>query len=207
VLRSILKESGVTIHNDGITEHIRAQEDEYFRKKDRELVEMLRQADADAKARRALEQETGLHDPQMLRELDELGFTPDTVSLLPLVPLLQVAWAKAGVSTAERTMILKLARARGIEDGSVADHVLKLWLDVKPSEDTFHKAARLISAIVESPDHRVNVGADELLEYCEKIAHCSGGIFGIGVVSPEERAAIQEIAASLRDRRGPMDPS
>jgi tellurite resistance protein len=190
----------VTINKDGITEHIRGQEDEYFRKKDRELVEMLRKADADTKVRQALEQETGLHDPDMLRELDLLGFTPDTVALLPLVPVLQVAWATAGVSNAERTMILKLARSRGIADGSTADHVLKLWLEVKPSEETFHKATRLINAIIESPAHRVHVSADELLEYCEKIAHASGGIFGIRVVSAEERAAIHEIAAALKAR-------
>jgi hypothetical protein len=189
----------VTIDSDGITEHIRAQEDEYFRKKDLELVELLRKADAESKAQQALEQETGLHDPEMLRELDALGFTPATIALLPLVPVLQVAWAKAGISTGERAMILKLARARGIADGSVADHVLKLWLDVKPSDDTFHKATRLISAIIESPDHRVHVTADELLEYCEKIAHSSGGIFGIGAVSHEERAAISEIAAALKN--------
>jgi hypothetical protein len=163
----------VTIDKDGITDHIRAQEDEYFRRKDRELVEMLRKADADAKARRALERETGLHDP-----------------------------AKAGVSNAERTLILNLARARGIAEGSPADHQLKVWMDVKPSDDTFHKAARLIGAIVDSPDHRVPVNADTLLEYCDRIAHASGGIFGIGVVSPEERAAIEEIAASFKDRRG-----
>jgi hypothetical protein len=195
----------VTIHDDGISDNIRAQEEEYFRRKDRELVEMLRRADAQAKARQALEQQTGLHDPAMLRELDALGFTPDTVSLLPLVPVLQVAWAKAGIDTSEREMILQLARSRGIADGSAADHVLKLWMDVKPSEETFRKAARLISAIVESPDHHVDVKPDELLSYCEKIAHCSGGIFGIGAVSPEERAAIETIAASL-NRRGPLRP-
>jgi hypothetical protein len=187
----------VTINKNGITEHIRNQEDEYFHRKDRELVEMLRRADTAAKARQALERETGLHDPAMLRELDQLGFTPETIALLPLVPVLQVAWAKAGVSAAERTKILDLARARGIADGTVADHVLKLWLEVKPSEETFDKATRLISAIIDAPDHRVHVSAEELLEYCEKIAHSSGGIFGIGAVSPEERAAISEIAASL----------
>jgi hypothetical protein len=194
----------VTIHQDGITDHIRAQEEEYFRRKDRELVERLRRADAERKAQQAIERETGLHDAEMLRQLDELGFTPDTIALLPLIPLLQVAWAKAGVSNAERQMILALARSRGIQNDSVADHALKLWMDAKPSEDTFQKATRLISAIIGSPDHRVHIDTDELLAYCEKIAHCSGGIFGIGVVSAEERAAIAKIAASLKetDRRG-----
>lgn len=188
------------IKQDGITDHIRAQEDEYFRKKDRELVEMLRKADAAAKARQALEQETGLHDPAMLRELDLLGFTPETITLLPLVPVLQVAWAKAGISVQERKLILKLAESRGIKEGSPADRQLKRWLDVKPSEETFRKARRLISAIIDAPDHQLTLIPDRLIANCERIAHCSGGLFGIHVVSPRERAVLQEIAAAVKKR-------
>jgi hypothetical protein len=188
------------INKDGITEHIRAHEEEYFRKKDRELIENLRRADAVARERQALEQETGIHDPDMLRDLAVLGFTPDTIALLPLMPVLQVAWAKAGVSTAERKLILDLARSRGIAAGGPAHHQLIEWLDSKPSEDTFHKATRLIGAIIEAPEHRVHVDAHELIDYCDKIAHASGGLFGIGKVSHEERAVLQEIAQGLKGR-------
>ena len=188
------------INKDGITEHIRAQEEEYFRKKDRELIENLRQADAVAKERLALEQETGIHDPEMLRDLALLGFHPDTIALLPLVPVLQVAWAKAGVSTPERRLIVNLARSRGIAPGSPADHQLAEWLDAKPSEDTFHKATRLISAMIAAPEHRVEITAHDLIEYCDQIAHASGGLFGIGTVSHEERAVLEEITEGLRRR-------
>jgi ADP-ribose pyrophosphatase YjhB (NUDIX family) len=187
--------------SDGITDHIRAREDEHFRKKDRELIEKLRRADAEAKARRALEQETGLHDPAMLAELSVLGFTTETIALLPLIPVLQVAWAEGGVTAAERALVLSLARSRGIAPGSAADHQLTDWLEYRPSEDTFHKATRLIAAIVGSPDGgAVHVTADELIAYCDKIAHASGGIFGIGSVSPEEKAALEEIAATIKRR-------
>ena len=188
-------------HSDGITEHIRAREEEHFRKKDRELIEKLRRADTEAKARRALEQETGLHDPAMLAELSLLGFTPDTIALLPLIPVLQVAWAAAGVSAAERALIMSLARPRGIAEGSAADRQLEEWLEHRPSEETFHKATRLIAAIVGSPDGgAVHVTADELIAYCDKIAHASGGIFGIGRVSAEERAALEDITATIKRR-------
>ena len=188
-------------HDDGITDHIRAREEEHFRKKDRELIERLRQADADAKASRALEQQTGIHDPQLLRELRLLGFTTETIALLPFIPLLQVAWAKAGVSTAERTLIVNLARTRGISAGSAADHQLMEWLEHRPSDDTFHKATRLIAAIVDSPDGgALHLTAEELIGLCDRIAHASRGIFGIGRVSPEERAAIAEIAAAVKRR-------
>ena len=187
--------------SDGITDHIRAREDEHFRKKDRELIEKLRRADAEARARRALEQETGLHDPAMLAELSLLGFTPETIALLPLIPVLQVAWAEGGVTAAERALIVNLARSRGITAGSASDHQLAAWLDHRPSEDTFHKATRLIAAIIDSPEGKtVHVTTDELIGYCDKIAHASDGIFGIRRVSHEERAALEEIAAIIKHR-------
>ena len=40
---------------DGITGNIRAHEDDYFRKKDRELIENLRNADVAARQRSVLE--------------------------------------------------------------------------------------------------------------------------------------------------------
>lgn len=187
-------------NEDGIPGHIRAHEDDYFRKKDRELIENLRNADAAAKAQLALEQETGLHDPEMLRELALLGFTPDTISLLPLVPVLQVAWAKAGISIAERALIVNLARSRGIAAGGHADHQLAHWLDIRPSDETFHKATRLIGAMLEAPEQRVDVTADDLIDCCDRIAHASGGIFGIGAVSPAERVVLEEISTTLKTR-------
>lgn len=188
-------------HEDGITDNVRAREEEHFRKKDRELIEKLRQADRDAKANRALEQQTGLHDPGMLNELRALGFTPETIALLPLVPMLQVAWANAGISDAERTMIVNLARTRGIPSGSAADHQLGEWLEHRPSDDTFHKADRLIRAIIDSPGGgALHLSGDELIALCDRIAHASGGIFGIGRVSREEREALAEIASAIKNR-------
>ena len=187
--------------NDGITDDVRKREEEYFRRKDRELIERMRQASASAQARKALEEGTGIHDSDMLRDLEELGFTPETVALLPLIPMIQVAWAEKGVSAAERKAILDLARTRSIAEGSVADRQLKLWLDQKPSAETFRKAMRLIGAMVEHPEQgHADITAKQLLEYCEAIAHASGGMFGIGSVSAEEQAAMQQIAAALKGR-------
>lgn len=188
-------------NDHGITDDIRKREEEYFRRKDRELIEKMRRASEAAQARKALEDETGIHDPDMLEQLEALGFTPDTIPLLPLIPVLQVAWAESGVSPAERKAILDLARARGIVDGSRADQQLKIWLEQRPSGDTFRKAMRLIAAIVEHPEQgHADITADDLLKYCEEIAHASGGLFGIGSVSAEEQAAMQQIAAELKKR-------
>ena len=187
--------------NDGITEDIRKREEEYFRRKDRELIEKMRLASEAAETRKALEGETGIHDPEMLQELEALGFTPATIGLLPLIPVLRVAWAEGGVSPAERKAIVALARARSIVDGSVADHQLATWLDHRPSSETFTKATRLIAAMLEHPSEgHADITADDLLKYCEEIARASGGLFGIGSVSAEEQAAMELIAAELKKR-------
>lgn len=188
-------------NNDGITDEIRKREEEYFRRKDRELLERMRQAAAEAAARKSIESATGIHDVEQIAELQALGFTPETLSLLPLVPVLQVAWAEGGVSSAERTMILDLARSRDIAAGSAADAQLQEWLDEKPSEATFRKASRLIGAMLDQPaGAEMQVSADDLMKYCEQIAHASGGLFGIGKVSAEEKTALQQIAAQLKAR-------
>ena len=44
------------------------------------------------------------------------------------------------------------------------------------------------------------ISADDIIRYCELIAEASGGIFGIGKVSAQERATLAEIAAELKGR-------
>lgn len=188
-------------NTDGITDDIRKREEEYFRRQDRELIEKMRRASAAAQDRLVLETQTGIHDPEMLKQLQDLCFTPGTVGLLPLIPVLQVAWAEGGINSAERAAIANLARSRGITAGSEADRQLSAWLDQRPSAETFRKAMRLIAAIVDHPGEGFqDVTADDLLKYCEQIAHASGGIFGIGAVSAAERAALEQVSVQLKNR-------
>lgn len=183
---------------DGITDEARRREEDYFRKRDRELIEKMRQAAAAAQTRRDLEEKTGLHDPALLRDLEELGFTLETISLLPLVPIVQVAWAEGGVSGAERRLIIQLARARGVQAGTPADRQLGEWLDRRPAADVFTRATRLIRAMLDQPSADADLNADELIRYCESIAAASGGILGMGRISAEERATLAKIAETLK---------
>ena len=183
---------------DGITPDLRSREDEYFRRKDRELVEKMREATAAARTRQDLEAQSGLHDPALLQELEALGFTPDTVSLLPLVPIVQVAWAERGVSDQERALIVRLARERGIAAGSAADVQLGAWLKTRPADEVFARATRLIRAMLDSPDAaRRDLTTEDLIRHCEEIAAASGGVMGFHKISADERALLDEIKAAL----------
>lgn len=187
---------------DIFAERGHALEEEYFRKKDKELIDKMRRVATATDARAAMGRKTGLTDPEMLQELQTLGFTPETVVLLPLVPVVQMSWAEGGVTPAERHLIVKLARARGIDQGGAADRQLSDWLDHRPGEQVFAHAARLIRALLATPGHG-DLRVDELVKYCESIADASGGMLGIiGRVSAEERQLLATLVAELKGRVG-----
>ncbi|HET9265446.1 MAG TPA: hypothetical protein VFO14_20505 [Vicinamibacterales bacterium] len=185
---------------DAFAERGRTLEEEYFRKKDRELIEKMKQAAAAEQARRDMGTKTGLTDPDMLHELEELGFTPETVSLLPLVPLVQMAWAEGGITKDERKMLIDLAHARGMTAGSPAEQQLNDWMARRPDDSVFTRATRLIRAML-SVGGQTDLTADDLVKYCEAIASASGGILGIiGKISAEERALLKSLASELTTR-------
>lgn len=186
---------------DSIRDRGRSLEEDYFRKKDRELVEKLQQRATAEQARADLGRAVGLDDPAIQQELLDLGFTPETVSLLPIVPILQTAWAEGGITPAERDLIVRFARSRGIAEGSAADAQLTAWMTERPPDAVFARAGRLIRALLDSGSASASgLNADDLVAYCESIASASGGVFGIGRISSEERKLLAGIAEDLKGR-------
>ena len=190
--------------HDAFAERGRALEEEYFRKKDRELIEKLRRTAAADQSRDELSKQTGVTDPGLLQDLQELGLTADTVALLPLVPAVELAWAEEGITPAERQMVVSLARSRGITEGSAPDRLLHTWMASRPTPEQFAKARRLISALLDSGAPVVkDLTAEQLVKYCEQIASASGGLFGLPLraISMEERNLLTRIAGDLKTRQ------
>jgi hypothetical protein len=189
--------------HDAFAKRGRALEDEYFRRRERELVEKMRTAAAAEQARGELGKKTGLQDPSLLQELQDLGFTPETVMLLPLVPMLEIAWAEGGITASERHMLVKLARSRGIDEHSAADRQLQTWMTSRPDPAVFERAGSLIAAMLSSGSEEVRGGltGEDLVAQCEKIAAISGGILGMGYISREERELLSRIASDLKTRQ------
>jgi hypothetical protein len=184
---------------DAFAERGRSLEEEYFHRKERELIEKMRVRAAGEEQRRRLGQETGVGDDDVLRDLQELGYTPETVMLLHLVPLIQTAWAEGGVTQKERDLIVKAARSRGITAGSPADQQLDLWLAQRPSDELFEKTLRAIRTILQAqPDDARAASEKDLLALASAIATASGGIVGFHAVSDEERQILAHISEELK---------
>jgi hypothetical protein len=184
---------------DAFAERGRSLEEEYFHRKEREIIEKMRVQAAADEQRRRLGQETGVANDDVLRDLQDLGYTPETVMLLHLVPLIQIAWAEGGVTQQERGLIVKAARSRGITAGSPADQQLDLWLAQRPSSELFEKTLRAIRTILEAqPDDARAASEKDLLSLASAIATASGGIVGFRAVSDEERQILAHISEELK---------
>jgi hypothetical protein len=187
---------------DSFADRRKAHEEEFFHRKEKELIEKARQRAEQEALRESISGVVGTSDHEILEDLRELGYTSDTVALLHLVPLVEVAWAEGKVTEHERDLILEAARLRGVADDSSAYTQLTSWLETRPSEEFFDRTLRVIAALVgHMPDDERQARKRDILDYSTKVAETSGGLLsaiGLGrKVSDEERIVLERIAKAF----------
>jgi hypothetical protein len=187
---------------NSLSERQRGLETEYFRKKEQELIEKMRRRAALAEDRQQMAEATGVADHEVLEALQELGYTAMTIRLMPIVPLVQVAWAEGGVTANERKLLLEIAEARGITPGTPAYDQLVGWLEREPPQEFYDNTLRGLRILLEAiPGDLREESRRSLVEYCAQIAEVSGGILGFGKFSDDERKLIARIATEIGQTR------
>ncbi len=187
--------------DDALRQRGKGLEEEFFHRKEKELIEKLRKQRAAEAQRTELAAAIGNPNEDILRTLQELGYTRDTVSLFHLVPLLNVAWADNKVSNQEREMILEAARLRGVSADSPAYEQLIDWLNNRPSEEFFEQTLRIVGDLLEYAGPGVlKLDRETLLDLSTRVAAASGGILGVGKISSEEQASLDRLATALENR-------
>lgn len=186
------------LHTDHEWEHTKS-EDEYFRRSDAALIDKARQLEAQGRARQLLGQASGIHDSEILDDLARLGFRPETVDLLYLVPLVYVAWSSGSVTRRERELVLREARLRSIDEGSTAYTQLVTWLDLQPSSAFLRDCLHIIRSILKAlPPPERRSAADNLIRSCHQIASASRSLLGLGRrVCAGEKEMLGRIALEL----------
>jgi len=170
-------------------------EREYFYQLDVELIERMRQrADREERERRMAEA-CQIKDPDTLDALERLGYSPKTVSLLCLVPLVQMAWADGWVTHAERNHVLAIARQHGVEENTPASQQLDAWLEWPPSEEFFLGSWRAIRAALSLlPPEERKTRQDALIGQCKDIASAT---WHLGKIGAAEQKMLEEIQKQL----------
>lgn len=178
-------------NKDAFVGRQRGLEAEYIHRKERELLEKLRR-------RRELAEASGVNDDEILKDLEALGYERSTVALLPLVPLVQMAWADGQVGPKEREMILAYAKLRGIEEGSEAHARILKSFERRPPPEDFDRAIRVLHALAGKYQGSQHASGAEIMEYCRRVAESAGGILGIGSrISKEEQELLDRIAEQM----------
>lgn len=182
----------------------KAHEQEYYERRNRELVAKMRDKLAAAEGVEALKAGTGVTDEAILQRLAKAGITPETVPVLHLMPLVQVAWADGTIETGERELLLKAAEERGVASGSAAHTLLEAMLTTRPSQEIFDAALDFIGVLLEAlPESDADDARQNLQHLSMRVARAAGGLFGrFFNVADEEKSALAEISRRLDSKSG-----
>jgi tellurite resistance protein len=189
---------------DILREKERGEEAQYFRRKDQELIQQLREKAQLDDLHKRLGEKLQVEDPELLRKIVAQGLTQESGPALLLAPLVQIAWAEGKVSPEERDEILEIARQRGIEDGSPAHAQLLEWLAKRPSDELFEVSEMSIKVgISVLPPAERDARIKDIVSQCRRVAAASGGsglarLLGLAQsVSLQEEIVLAAITAKL----------
>ena len=178
----------------------KGREEAYFRQKEAELIAALRERGQQQRDRERLAEALGVHDEKILNSFKELGFSRDTVTILHLVPLVQVAWSDGHVSEAERTKIRDLAALRAVIPGTPGYITLERLLDERPPDRVFDFCWRVIRAMFATWSEEKREALEvSLPAYATEVASVSGGLVGFRSISREESVVLQRVAREIAE--------
>lgn len=173
-------------------------EDEYFHRRDRELMEQKRRAEEAVTSRGALASALGVTDDELMGRLQAQGITPELSVLLPWLPAIQVGWLKS-LTAAERDWLVDhINTVQTPPFDAAASARLKEWLANNPGEPLYAAALDALKLQIATlgPDAAAAL-RDKVLNAARGVSAASGGVLGIGSVSGDEKAAIDAIARQL----------
>ncbi len=186
--------------DSGGSKRARVSEDEYFARRDRELIETRRRKEADAAELHRLGEALGLSDAEVLAKLREAGLGPAHVAIVRVLPALEVAWSDGAVGKAEGALLKEQLRRHSDEQQPSAEAVAMLdgFLLARPPDHLFDRARRAAQVAVSAAGEAKGRDlATRIVADARAIAEAAGGLLGLGTVSTPERRALDSLAASL----------
>jgi len=182
----------------------KAMEANYFRQQDARLIDKLRQGAQFDQIAQAVKDKLDIDNPELLRRVRALGITADNAAAFLLAPLVQVAWGGDSVTREERDTVLRIARERGIEDGSPAQTQLLQWLDVRPDDTFFDTAIEVIKyGLSVLPRYEQEERIKRIVDACHDVAKASGSkiswVLGLfDGINSSEASVLDTITKRLR---------
>lgn len=126
--------------------------------------------------------------------------------LLPLVPLVKVAWAEGRITNRERQIVFSAAERNGITPENNLYRKLADWLELHPTDDFYNESLEYLRLSWQNLDaEERNLRFLDILSDCALIAEASGGNSKFQAGGPricdEEFAAVKRVAEKLCEKR------
>jgi tellurite resistance protein len=139
-----------------------------------------------------------MEDIATLRKLSDLGMDDLSYKVLPLLPLVQVAWADGEIQANEKQLILDLAETR-FQIGEEGRLLLQNWLRYRPTAEYVAQGREALVAVAggAEPSQLGDDVLNDVVVLSRAVAKAAGGLFGIGAVSRSESDALEDIARML----------
>ncbi len=187
-----------------LSDREKAMEANYFRQQDAVLIEKLRQQSTFDEIATAVADKLKVDNPDLLQKVRHLGITAETASAFLLAPLVQVAWGGDTVSREEQQTVLRIARGRGVEDGTPAQAQLLKWLEVRPDDELFETSVEVIKyGLTVLPHYEQEERIKRIVEACRDVAKASGSkiswVLGLfDGINSSEASILDTITKKLR---------
>lgn len=128
-----------------------------------------------------------------------LGFDSDTALLVPLLPVIQVAWADGTSSYREESALKVIAHRRGLREGTPAYERFEEYLAAKPKDNVYRASVEALKAIYDAMDlAEATATKEQMAADCFAVADASGGFMLMGNrLCAEEKELLVELFEEL----------
>lgn len=171
----------------------------FFKRRDQELLQKIRDERANKELRFQLTAASGLDDAETIDALIDAGITADSLTAVAMIPLVAVAWADRQMDDAEKAAILQAADDSGIEKGGSSYELLNAWLGERPDSELLEAWKSYVGAVKQHTDATNVVQLKStVMGKAKQIAEATGGILGFGNKTSEaEQKILDELSAAF----------
>ena len=184
---------------DAFDERRKSLEEQYFQKKEGQLVDRLKAVFHKKIDKESIRQTTGITDERLLDDLVELELSGELMSAFKLYPLVEVAWADGKVDEREIRAVLDAAHRYGAERGSAAYRLLENALQSGPRDESrkvWYLYASELRKVLNAKE--LDTFRNDLVAAAREVAEASGGIVNLAfTVSGNEKKVLDAVLRSL----------
>ena len=178
--------------SDSLQDRGRALENLFFKNRDQQLLDAMREKMQSAEGRTELKSSSGIDDDSVIDALIAVGVNAETIATVGLIPLVAVAWADNKMEASEAEAVLQAAAQSGIAAETASYQLVEGWLSEQPGDELMESWRQYVSALrTELSEIQLTAMKSAIVSRATGVAEAAGGFLGMGnKISDVERQVL-----------------